>query len=108
MADPYQGQARAPAAVQPGLRKPASHSRPSAYVTYSHADVSEGIEPGQARQYAPFQQGTAAGPPVLQGHPPVLQGYTARTQDVRVQCEAPDCQALLQVHEWSHDGRSNV
>lgn len=97
MADPYQGQARAPAAVQPGLRD-ASQSRQSAYAPYGHADVSEGIEPGQARQYVPLQQGTAAGPPVLQGHPPVLQGYTARTQDVRVQCEAPDCLALLQVH----------
>ena len=101
MDDPYQRHARAPAAVQFGLGN-LSQSRQAACAPYNHADVAEGTESRQARQYAQpqlqQQQGTATHPPVLQGRPPVLQGHTARTQDVRVQCEAVDCQALLQVH----------
>ena len=99
MDDPYQlqGHARAPAAVQPGLGDH-SQSRQAACAAYIHANAAEGTEARQARQYAQLhsQQGTAT--PVLQGRPPMLQGQTARKQDVRVQCEATDCQALLQVH----------
>ena len=107
MDDPYQGQARAPGpAVHPGLDCSRSTSRQVAYTPHSHADAPEGSASRQPRQYVQLQpqQGTAALPPVVQGHPPVLQGHTARAQDVRVQCEAADCQALLQVHTRSHDG----
>ena len=102
MDDPYHSQARVPAAGQPGL---GNHSQ-AAYTPYSHAGAPEDTEARQQRQYDQLQpqQGTAPGPPVLQGHPPVLQGHTARAQDVRVQCEAADCQALLQVHTRCPDG----
>lgn len=103
MDNPYQSQARAPAVVQPGLDH--RRSKQVAYTPLSHADAPEGSASRQPPQYVQLQpqQGTAALPPVLQGRPPVLQGHTARTQDVRVQCEAADCQALLQVHTRSHN-----
>ena len=104
MDDSYHSQARAPAAGQAGLGNH-SQSRQAAYTPYSYAGAPEDIEARQ-RQYDQLgpQQGTAPGPPVLPGHPPVLHGYTARAQDVRVQCEAADCQALLQVHTRCPDG----
>ena len=88
--DYYDVQARAP--VQARLPEEGDLSQP---VQPSFTPDRYAQEPRVPRQYPPHQhpqqQGTAA-------HPPVLQGHSAKTQDVRVQCEAADCQALLQVH----------
>ena len=109
MDNPYQGQTREPAAVQPRVNEPRDLPQPrqgSYTPAYNHADPPGGTGPQQhAAQHHQPQQGAAPYPPVLQGHPPVLQGHAARSQDVRVQCEAADCQALLQVRQnlqaWS-------
>ena len=90
--DPYHGQPRVPA---PRLSENSQRTQAS-YPTLRHAQAPENHGLRQyplhhEQQHHQLHQGMAANAPVL------LQGHSARTQDVRVQCEAPDCQALLQV-----------
>ena len=98
--DPYQSQARA------HEQGPAEHGPsgqpPQAFTALQRCDAADGRgEQRYAQRHEQHQQ-----PQQQQQHQALLAvaGQLAvlpKAQDVRVQCEAPDCQSLLQVgHLW--------